>query len=90
MKRSEFEVELRQVQTVNSLEANAARNRLLSWFDGVQRELGYLGALRLALSTATNNEVALQVELDKALTELEFLRGKVAADRARRLSEEDE
>lgn len=75
MKREEFEKEIKTARASdpNSLAlANAAENRLLRYFDEVQRELGYVAALRRNLNSAIDENVDLEVEV-------QGLRRKLAA-----------
>lgn len=87
MKRAEMEQELAEVKkwsasysSDGNRSADAAVSRLLKWFDEVQRELGYVGALRARLDGLVVEKVGVEVELREALVELDILRSRSGSD----------
>ena len=88
--RAEFDTELRATwEGYDDAKKQQARNRLLSWFDEVQLDLGHVGALYDNLKRVTAEKVAAEVRAEEAEQRIWHLERQLAAKRVED-EEEDE
>lgn len=80
--RAEFETELRATREgYDDAKKRQAQNRLLSWFDEVQLDLGHVGALYDNLRRVTAEKVAAEVRAEEAEQRILHLERQLAAKR---------
>ena len=88
--RAEFETELRATREgYDDAKKRQAQNRLLSWFDEVQLDLGHIGALYDNLRRVTAEKVAAEVRAEEAEQRIWHLERQLAAKRVEEEEEDD-